>query len=86
MAQNVAEQIGAHSGPTTTTSIATIATIAAAQRFFPGNFGPALITLLRYAEGLDPSTAAAILFPLIPGCERSPLRSSCSPRLGACWF
>jgi hypothetical protein len=62
MAQNVAEQIGAHSGPTTTASIATIATIAA-QRFFPGNFGPALTTL-RYAEGLDPSTADP--FPVIP--------------------
>jgi hypothetical protein len=31
MAQNVAEQIGAHSGPISTASSATIATIAAAQ-------------------------------------------------------
>jgi hypothetical protein len=62
MEQNVAEQIGAHSGPITTASITTIATVAA-QRFFLRNLGPALITLLRYAAGLEPSTAAVILFP-----------------------
>src|SRR5260370_10707797 len=38
MAQNAAEQIGAHSGPITTASIAAVATIAVAQRFFRENF------------------------------------------------
>jgi hypothetical protein len=58
-AQNVAEQIGAHIGPITTASTATIATVPAAQRFFPLNCGPILITLLRYAAGLRPSTRFA---------------------------
>lgn len=56
MAQNVAEQIGAHSGPITTASSATIATIAVAQRFFCENFVSFFTTLIRYPQGLCRST------------------------------
>ncbi len=56
MAQNVAEQIGAHSGPITTASSATIATIAVAQRFFRGNFISLFTTLISYLLELSRST------------------------------
>jgi hypothetical protein len=56
MAQNVAEQIGAHSGPITTASMATIATIAVARRFFRGNFLSPFTTLIRYLLELSRST------------------------------
>jgi hypothetical protein len=59
MAQNVAEQIGAHSGPITTASSATIATVAA-QRFFRGNFVSLFTTLISYLLGLGRSTRLLI--------------------------
>jgi len=54
MAQNVAEQIGAHSGPITTASNATIATIA--HRFFRENFISLFTTLISYLLELSRST------------------------------
>jgi hypothetical protein len=58
-AQNVAEQIGAHNGPITTASSVTIATIAAAQRFFRENFVSLFTPLIRYLLQLSRSTRFA---------------------------
>jgi hypothetical protein len=62
IAQNVAEQIGAHSGPITTASIATIATIAVAQRFLRGNSLSLFTTLISYLLELGRSTRLRSLF------------------------
>jgi hypothetical protein len=78
-AQNVAEQIGAHIGPINTASAAMIATIAAAQRFFPVNFVSLFTTLIRYPQGLRRSTH------LLVQCFSAAISSIVCSAIGIWW-